>query len=303
MENQIIKEEMRSKEAKKVTLIGFAVNAVLTAFKIYAGIQGRSAAMIADAVHSLSDFFTDIIVLIGFKLTDKPEDDDHNYGHGKYETLATVIISLALFFVGYKILTVGITNIYGVLFKAKVLEKPGYIALIAALISIVSKELLFQYTSVVGKRINSAAVIANGWHHRSDAFSSIGTLIGIGGAILLGHKWTILDPVASVIVSIFIFKVAVEILTPAVNELMEVALEKEELTYIKNTIDGRQQILNFHHLRTRKIGVRVAIEVHLVFDKNLSILEAHDYASDLENELKNHFDQQCIITTHLEPSL
>lgn len=295
-------EEMRSKAAKKVTLVGFVINAILTAFKIFAGISGHSGAMIADGVHSLSDFFTDIVVLVGFKLTDKPEDEDHNYGHGKYETLATVVISLALVLVGYKILSTGISNIIAVTFHGKILEKPGFIALYAALISIGSKELLYQYTKKVGEEIKSSAVIANGWHHRSDAFSSMGTLVGIGGAILLGQSWTILDPVASVIVSIFIFKVALEIFSPAFNELMEVSLNKEELDFIQQAMAECPQILNYHHLRTRRIGARVAIEVHMVFDRNMTLHEAHEHATVVEEHVKNHFGKSAIITTHLEPS-
>lgn len=300
MENNL-SEDVRIKEAKKVTLYGFFVNAVLTVFKIFAGIKGNSAAMFADGIHSLSDFFTDIVVLVGFKLTNKPEDEDHNYGHGKYETLATVVISCALFFVGYRIFSSGVNNIYYALFKGIFPEKPGILALIAALISIISKELLYQYTKSVGKRIKSAAVVANGWHHRSDAFSSVGTLIGIGGAIFLGNKWTLLDPVASFIVSLFIFKVAFEILSPALNELMETSLSKEDVTIIENIIKSNPRIIEHHHLRTRMIGGRAAIEVHLVFDKDISLYEAHEHATNVETEIRNQFGN-TIITTHLEPN-
>ncbi len=293
-------DAMRSIEAKKVTWVGFIVNAILTAFKLFAGIQGNSAAMVADAVHSLSDFFTDIVVLIGFRFTDKPEDADHNYGHGKYETLATVVISLALFFVGYKIMSSGVLNMYAVLFNGLILKKPSVIALIAALVSIISKELLFRYTKVIGEKIQSAAVIANGWHHRSDAFSSIGTLIGIGGAIFLGAQWTILDPVASMIVSVFIFKVAFEILAPAVNELMEISLGAEDLKCIRETILSHSEIVNHHHLRTRRIGNRVAIEVHLVFYRDISLFDAHEIATEVETALKSCFGHGSIVTTHLE---
>lgn len=301
MENYVHQEDVRAKEAKKVTLVGFYINAVLTLFKVYAGITGKSAAMVADGVHSLSDFFTDIVVLIGFKFINKPEDEDHNYGHGKYETVATLIISFALFIVGYKIFTSGIINIYQVVVHGKIIESPSLIALIAAAVSIVSKELLYRYTKHVGEKINSQAVIANGWHHRSDAFSSIGTLIGIGGAIVLGERWTILDPIASVIVSVFIFKVAFEILTPAFNELMEVSLKPEEIERIKQVIDSNESILDYHHLRTRRIGIKVAIEVHLLFAKDQSIEHVHEHASEVESALKELFSGNCIITTHLEP--
>lgn len=294
-------EELRSLEAKKATWVGFVINALLTGLKLFAGIQGRSAAMVADAVHSLSDFFTDIVVLVGFRFTDKPADEDHNYGHGKYETLATVVISLALFFVGYKIVSAGLMNMYGVIFKGLALQKPSLIALIAAVVSIVSKELLYRYTAAVGRKINSSAVIANGWHHRSDAFSSMGTMIGIGGAIFLGEKWTILDPIASIVVSIFIFKVAFEILAPAVGELVEASLGQEDLDFIVATISEYPEILNHHHLRTRRIGNQVAVEVHLVFDFRISLYDAHESATAVEQKLKSYFGALSMITTHLEP--
>ncbi len=297
-----VKVESKSREeiARNVTLVGFVVNAVLTIFKIIAGVLGNSAAMIADGVHSLSDFFTDIVVLIGIKFTEKPADEEHNYGHGKYETFATLIISIALFLVGYKILTSGIHNIYMIWFQGELIKSPKAIALIAAILSIVSKEALYQYTIKIGKKINSNAVIANGWHHRSDAFSSIGTLLGIGGAYVLGTHWTWLDPMASIIVSIFIFKVAVEIFMPAINELLESSLNESETAAIHVIINQYPEILNYHHLRTRRIGNKVAVDVHLMFERDLSIESAHDYATQVENDLKKHFGTNSIINTHLE---
>ena len=302
MKRRVLTDETRSKEAKKATWIGFVVNAFLTLFKIFAGFLGGSAAMIADGVHSLSDFFTDIVVLVGFKFTEKPADDEHNYGHGKYETLATVVISLALLLVGYKIMTSGIVDIYEVVFKGKIIEQPKMIALVAAVFSIGSKELLFRYTRRVGEMIQSSAVIANGWHHRSDAFSSIGTMAGIGGAILFGQNWAVLDPLASLIVSVFIFKVSFQILMPAVNELLESSLQDEEIAYIKKIIEASPHIQNYHHLRTRRIGSKVAVEVHFVFEKTMSIQEAHALATEVEKEVKEYFGTSSIITTHLEPS-
>ncbi|MGB7605351.1 MAG: cation diffusion facilitator family transporter [Lutisporaceae bacterium] len=294
------RELYRGQEARKITLIGFWVNAVLAVFKVLAGIIGNSGAMIADSVHSLSDFLTDIVVLIGFKLTEKPEDDCHNYGHEKYETLVTVIISIFLGIVGFEILKSGIVNIITVI-KGSTLTKPGVIALIAAVVSIVVKELLYRYTIVVGNKINSSAVKANAWHHRSDAFSSIGTLIGIGGAIVLGEKWTILDPIASVIVSIFIFKVAVDIFIPAVNELMESSLSKDEIEHIRNIIICNNKVLNFHNLRTRRIGTKAAIEFHILLDSSADLRSAHDVATEIEQELKTSFNEESIITIHVEP--
>ena len=293
-------ELLRGKEAKRVTIIGFWINAVLTAFKVFAGLVGHSGAMLADGIHSLSDFLTDIVVLIGFKFTEKPEDECHNYGHDKYETLTTAVISLFLIVVGARILRSSLVNV-AIVFDGGVLPKPGLIALMAAVMSIITKELLYRYTIIVGERINSSAVKANAWHHRSDVLSSIGTLLGIGGAIVLGEKWTVLDPLASIIVSIFIFKVGIEILIPAINELMETSLKKEEIDTIKHVIASKDKVRNFHKLRTRKIGTKAAIEFHILLDADSDLKSAHDVATELEQDLKQCFSHDVLITIHVEP--
>lgn len=295
------KDLLRSQEAKKITLIGFWTNLVLTIFKIYSGIVGSSGAMIADGVHSLSDFLTDIAVLIGLKLTDKPEDDCHNYGHDKYETLTTIIISVFLLVVGFKIMKLGISNIV-VVINGGVLNRPGYLAFLAAIISIIVKEILYQFTIRVSKKINSPAIKANAWHHRSDALSSVGALIGIGGAIILGDKWIILDPIASLIVSIFIFKVSFDIFLPAINELMESALDKDEVKRIKNIIGNKQDVISFHKLRTRRVGTKVVIEAHILLEDAIDLKLAHEVATKIENEIKVLFGEDSIVTIHMEPN-
>ena len=199
-------EAVREAGIYRVTLVGSVVNLLLLVFKFVAGILGHSAAMLADAVHSLSDFVTDIIVIVFVRISSKPEDEGHDYGHGKYETLATAIIGLILLFVGFGILWNGATSIWD-FWQGGELKEPGMLALWAALVSILFKELLYQYTVLKGRRLNSQAVVANAWHHRSDALSSIGTAVGIGGAILLGEQWLVLDPLAAVVVSLFIMKV------------------------------------------------------------------------------------------------
>lgn len=213
----------REREIFRVTWIGSIVNLLLLTFKFVAGIVGHSAAMVADAVHSLSDFVTDVIVILFVRISEKPQDEGHDYGHGKYETLATAIIGIILFFVGVGILYNGAISIIDTL-GGKPLAKPSIWALIVAAISILAKELLYRYTILKGKLLNSQALTANAWHHRSDALSSIGTLIGIGGAICLGEQWHILDPIAAIVVSIFIMKVAVQLLKPCVDELLERSL-------------------------------------------------------------------------------
>ena len=235
------KSEEAAREAGiyRVTFVGSVVNLLLLVFKFVAGILGHSAAMLADAVHSLSDFVTDIIVIVFVRISSKPEDEGHDYGHGKYETLATAIIGLILLFVGFGILWNGAASIWR-FWQGEALREPGMLALWAALVSIVSKELLYQYTVFKGRRLNSQAVVANAWHHRSDALSSIGTAVGIGGAILLGEQWLILDPLAAVVVSLFIMKVAVQLLVPCVDELLEKSLPAE----VEEKI--RAEILSFH---------------------------------------------------------
>jgi cation diffusion facilitator family transporter len=291
---------LRGKEARNITMLGFWVNGALTLFKLFAGYAGRSQAMLADGIHSLSDFLTDIVVLIGFKITEKPADDDHTYGHGKYETLATIIISLMLAFAGYNILKAGLKNIYSV-FNGSTLPSPEPVALLAAMISIVVKEVLFRKTLLVANRIESDAVRANAWHHRSDVFSSIGTATGIAGAIFLGEKWTILDPIASIIVSIFIFKVAIEIFIPALNELMESALPQDKMDEIRSILDQTDEVITYHEIRARKLGNRVAIEFHIMVDETMSITHAHDIATHIEKTLYDRFGHESIITIHIEP--
>ena len=252
----------RERKIFRVTIIGSITNLLLLVFKFAAGIVGQSAAMIADAVHSLSDFITDIIVIIFVKIANKPQDKDHDFGHGKYETLATAIIGLVLFFVGAGIFWNGAKSIWGFL-HGQALEEPGMIALWAALISIVSKEALYQYTRIAGEKMNSKSVVANAWHHRSDALSSIGTAIGIGGAILLGEKWRVLDPIAAVVVSFFIIKVAYKLFKPCIDELIEASLPDETEKQITDILLSFPEVSSPHNLRTRRIGNNCAMETRL----------------------------------------
>ena len=295
-----MKATNREKSIYKVTWIGSIVNFLLLTFKFVAGILGHSSALVADAVHSLSDFATDIIVIVFVKISGKPEDDDHRYGHGKYETLATALIGVALFAVGIGLLVSGATKVADVI-KGVVLPAPSMIALVAAAVSIVAKEILYRYTVRVGKNLNSQAVVANAWHHRSDAFSSIGTLIGIGGAILLGEKWRILDPLAAIVVSAFIIKVAADLLKPCVDELLERSLPAETEKRSLDIIASFPEVSSPHHLRTRRIGNHIAIEVHLRMDGKTSLEDAHTVATNVERQLKSEFGPDTHIGIHMEP--
>lgn len=291
----------REKEIYKVTIVGSIVNFLLLVFKFFAGIAGHSAAMLADAVHSLSDFITDIVVIVFVRIAGKPEDKGHDYGHGKYETLATAIIGLLLLCVGFGIFWNGASSIYTFL-RGGQLESPGVVALVAALVSIVSKEILYQYTVIQGKKLNSQAVIANAWHHRSDALSSIGTAIGIGGAILLGDHWRVLDPVAAVVVSFFIMKVSVRLLIPCVDELLEKSLPEDVEKEIEQTVLSFPGVSQPHHLRTRRIGNYYAIELHVRMDGKITLEEAHSTATAIENKLKEMFGKGTHVGIHVEPT-
>ncbi len=295
-----INEKTREKGIFKVTIVGSLVNLFLVVFKFVAGFVGHSSAMIADAVHSLSDFVTDIIVLLFIRISSKPEDKDHDYGHGKYETLATAIIGAILLLVGVGILWDGGSKIIAFI-KGETLSSPGMFALVAAIISILLKEILYRYTIMEGKKLNSQAVVANAWHHRSDAFSSIGTAIGIGGAILLGEHWRVLDPIAAVIVSFFIIKVAIQLIIPCLEELLEKSLPDEvekEIVDIVTSFDG---VSEPHHLRTRRIGSYYAIELHIRMDGGITLDEAHRKATAIEQKLREKYGKGTHVGIHVEP--
>ena len=290
----------REKEILKVTWIGSIANFLLLTFKFAAGFLGHSSAMIADAVHSLSDFVTDIIVIVFVRISGKPEDESHRYGHGKYETLATAIIGIILFVAGVGILIDGATSIAKVM-DGQSLQTPAPLALVAAAVSIVIKEVLYRYTAHKGKALNSKAVIANAWHHRSDAFSSIATFTGICAAICLGEKWSVLDPIAAVAVSAMIIKTAIALVTPCVDELLERSLPPETEEKICNIILSFPMVASPHHLRTRRIGNHIAIEVHIRMDGMTPLAEAHSVACEIEKKIKEEFGSETHIGIHLEP--
>lgn len=299
-ETEQISDIDREKKAARVTWVGFFTNLILSAAKIVAGVVGRSSAMVADGIHSLSDFVTDFIVIIFIKISSKNEDSDHPYGHGKFETFATMLISFALFIVAIGIFYSGSVKIYEVL-NGRTIERPTYLALIMAAVSIVVKEGLYWYTIIIGRKIDSPAVIANGWHHRSDAFSSIGTLIGISGAMFLGERWRILDPITSVIVGIFIIGVAYKLARPSIQELLEMSLPQEIEQNIEQKIQATPGVITFHHLRTRKNGNAFIIDMHIKVDARSSIVEAHDIATRVENNLKAAFGKHTQVNVHIEP--
>lgn len=290
----------RSREIYRVTLVGGVVNVALLLFKFLSGILGHSAAMVADAVHSLSDFVTDIVVLLFVRISGKPKDKSHDYGHGKFETLAMTLIGFTLLSVAIGILYSGATKIIS-WFNGEVLEAPGMVALWAALLSIILKEGVYRYSIVIARELNSQAVEANAWHHRSDALSSVGTAIGIGGAIFLGQHWTVLDPIASVIVGIFIVKVSVELLRNGIGDLMEQSLPDAIEEEILNLVASLPGDVKPHDLRTRRLGNHYAIEMHILMDGDVSLREAHDKASEVEDLLRDYYGEDTHVAVHVEP--
>lgn len=290
----------REQKIEHVTWVGMVINALLTAFKLVAGFLGRSSAMVADGVHSLSDFVSDIIILVFLRISCKGRDKNHDFGHGKFETMATFILSIILLIVAAEILSHSISLISAILAGEEV-AAPSMIALIAAAVSIVAKEFCFQITARVGRRYHSPAVMANAWHHRSDALSSIGSLIGIGLAIWLGQKWVIMDPIMGCGISIAIFVVAVKMALPAMRELLDISLPdhvEKEITDIAEQVDGVKDV---HNLKTHRNGPSVIIEAHIMVDHTLTIVDAHHIATEVEERLTDHFGPETQINIHIEP--
>lgn len=290
----------RKSEIRRITLWGAVVNLLLTAGKLVAGALGHSAAMVADGVHSLSDLISDVVVLAFTHISAKGKDRDHSFGHGKFETLATLIISIILVIVGGKLMSEGIRSIIDII-NGAVLPRPGIIALAAAAVSIVAKEILYHVTLKTGKRVQSPVVIANAWHHRSDALSSIGSLLGIGGAIILGSKWTILDPIVSCAISIAIIIVAFRMAMPSIAELLEASLPEEIENQITATASAVEGVRDFHELKTRRNGISFIIDAHMTVDPDISIVEAHNIATRVEEALREKFGSETQISIHMEP--
>ncbi len=292
--------QTRKREADKITVAGMIVNVALCVLKFIAGVLGASAAMVADAAHSLSDLLTDLVLMLGTHFGSKPPDDDHPYGHARFETFATLIIALVLLGAAVGIFAGGAVQVYKV-FKGATLARPGMVALIMAMVSIVSKEALFHATEKVGRKIKSTAVISNAWHHRSDALSSVAALAGIAGAMFLGEKWRVLDPVVAMLVSLFIVWVAVKILLLACDELMDKAVPPEEIEEIKNIVLSVEGVINPHSIRTRRVSWRTAVDLHINIDKNTSFIDVHIKMSRIEKRLKKRFGRDTIISIHPEP--
>ena len=290
----------RSARIYRVTLCGGAMNLLLLAFKFVAGIVAGSAAMVADAVHSLSDAVTDAVVLLFVHISEKPQDKTHDYGHGKYETLAGVVVGFVLFAVGLGIVYGGLAKVL-VWARGEQLAVPGRLAFWAALVSIALKESIFRYTLRQSVVLKSQALEANAWHHRSDALSSVGTALGIGGAIFFGEKWAVLDPLASIVVGLFIVRVSVSLLRGGIGDLTEQSLPdavEQEMLQLAASVEG---VRKPHDLRTRRIGSHYAVELHILVDGNISLRQAHEKASRVEDLLRERYGEDTHVVVHVEP--
>ncbi len=286
--------------ARHVTWVGFVWNALLGTAKVVAGIVGNSGAVVADGVHSFSDFITDVIVLVMVTVSHRKANHRYEYGHGKYETFASMLIAVLLIIVGLGIFIDGLHNVVLTL-RGEELPRPGMIALAMCLASIVIKEWLYHYTRRAGIRIRSGALVANAWHHRSDSFSSVATLVGVAGAMWLGPQFRVLDPVAAMIVALFIVIVGAKMAIPAIRELLEEALPVDMQNSIRRVIAATQGVDTYHHLRTRRNGSTIIIDVHLKVDPSFTVCQAHSIASDVENKLRDIFGASTIVTSHIEP--
>lgn len=288
------------KSIRRVTWIGFWVNAVLMLLKIAIGIYGHSDALVADGVHSFSDFATDLIVIVFVGMAYKSADSGHPYGHGKFETLASLVIGVFLMAVAVGICVSGVRSAM-LYVNGGVSLRPDAWTIAVALLSILSKESLYRYTVGVARKVDSSALKANAWHHRSDAISSVATLIGVSGAYFFGNQWGILDPLASILVGVFIFVSAIGICRPSVNELLDKALTPEFVEKAESVIAGVRGVKDFHRLRTRRNGRILIIDVHVKVSPGITVSEGHDIASAVEGALRDEFGSGIITNIHVEP--
>lgn len=288
------------KEGRHVTLVGLWANIALAMAKIGAGIAGRSSAMLADGVHSASDLVTDAIVLAVIKVSHRHPDSGHSYGHGKIETFASFVISLLLAAVAIGFFIEGIEKVIDSL-RGTILPRPGMVALIIGVVSIIVKEWLFRYTRRVARRISSSALEANAWHHRSDSFSSIATVLGVAGAIFLGAPWRILDPVAAIAVSVIILAMAYKMARDAVGELVEASLPQDMTEPMKKLIEETPGVVAIHNFKSRRNGSRIIIDVHAEMNPDISLIDAHTIATRIEHRLRSHYGH-ISANIHMEPA-
>lgn len=289
----------RNRQEKRCTLVGMTSDVGLSVLKIATGIFGHSSAILADGIHSISDTMTDALVYAMVRLSGKGVDDRYRYGRGKYETLAAFLISIILVIVALGLMTEGVTDVWGAL-HGTTLERPHNIALIVGIIAVVVKEGLYQYTRIKGRQTGSAALKAYAWHHRADALSTAATLLGVAGAMFLGERWRILDPLAAVAVSVLILVLAYRLGRPAVEELLEVSLPQEEQDKITAIVNGTPGVKAFHNLRTRRNGSLRVVDMHIKVDGDMTVNSSHEITRAIEKRLSSELGE-VLTNIHVEP--
>ncbi|MDE7389360.1 MAG: cation diffusion facilitator family transporter [Lachnospiraceae bacterium] len=288
--------ENNSRIAMRVSKVTIAANMVLSVLKFFAGIAAHSTAMISDAVHSASDVFSTFIVIVGFKLSGKKPDKEHPYGHERMECVASIVLAVVLLITG---LGIGASGIKTIFFSDRTdIEIPGLIALIAALLSIVVKEWMYHYTVRAAKKINSGSLKADAWHHRSDALSSVGALIGIAGARL---GFPILEPIASCVICLFIIKAAVEVFMDAVDKMVDKACDDETTTAMSEIILRQEGVKSLTELQTRMFGSKIYVDAVISVDGSIPLTQAHGIAEKVHNSIEGAFPlvKHCMV--HVDP--
>ncbi len=285
---------------RRVTAVGIWINALLVAMKLFFGYTGHSDALVADGYHSMSDFATDIIVIAFVAASYKAADSRHPYGHGKFETIATVLIGLVLLGVGFFIGAEGVGTLMRTL-RGEVLPRPETVTLYIAAASVALKEGCYRYTLHQGRRLDSSALIANAWHHRSDAVSSLATIVGVGFAIFLGAQWRVMDPVASILIAVMICVSAVKIMMPPINELLEASLPAATMQRMEEAIAQVPGVIRMHNLRARRNGHSTIVDVNIHVDPNITVQAGHAIATAVERKLEECIGRDVIIYVHVEP--
>lgn len=291
--------QRRNSEEKRCTLVGMTSDVALSALKIATGIAGRSSAILADGIHSISDTVTDALVYAMVRLSGKGVDERYRYGRGKFETLAAFLISILLVVVALGLMTEGAKDIWAS-FHGETLERPHTIALVVGIIAVIIKEGLYHYTRIKGRKTDSKALKAYAWHHRADALSTAATLLGVAGAMFLGERWRILDPLAAIAVSVLILVLAYRMGRPAVEELLEVALPRNEQDQIAAIVSATAGVKAFHNLRTRRNGNLRVVDIHIKVDGDLSVSQSHDITRMIERQLDDRLGQ-VMTNIHVEP--
>ncbi|MFP4152606.1 MAG: cation diffusion facilitator family transporter [Alkalispirochaeta sp.] len=285
-----------------ITIVGAIVNIVLSGVKVVGGLAGHSAALVADGVHSLSDLVTDAVVIFGVRIAQRPPDDNHAFGHGRFETVSAFLVGLVLVGAGGLIGSQGVQRAIEIVAGGAV-PPPRVATVLIALGSVLAKEILFHVTRYIGRRESSPALIANAWHHRSDALSSVAAVIGITGAIVLGEGWIILDPVTGILVSLLVVSVGGKTAIAALREMTDHALSDDECDELISIVRSVPGVEDPHNLKTRRLGPTVAVEIHFRVRGEMTVYDGHIRATEVERRIRDRFGSDATVITHVEPQI